>query len=272
MSEVFGIRISDPPSCVVIDKSFLDGVSSAQLQFYVQNGWTFAMPEVLMYEHFRKRDDRRIANIFKLHSIEKRVFRLPGIGEMFRMEGRRRKPAITTLQAKTVEFIVQKGPSGEYFELDGESLMLTEERSEQLAAKVPMMIHVWQSLRELPAIKNASPKELPEVIKEHQIKIRDDRDDMRGFYANHRYPQFPPPDLIDEGWAYFRWVQVYLLAGLDFISRYGVNVVPSEENMIHELIDLDYLIPAILVGGLACREKIFLERFRLLRSDGVVLK
>jgi hypothetical protein len=42
--------------------------------------------------------------------------------------------------------------------------------------------------------------------------------------------------------------------------------------MINELIDLDYLIPAILVGGLACREKRFLERFRLLRSDGVVLK
>jgi hypothetical protein len=84
---------------VVIDKSFLDGVSSAQLQFYVQNGWTFAMPEVLMYEHFRKRDDPRIANIFKLHSIEKRVFKLPGIGEMFRMEGKTRKPAITTLRA-----------------------------------------------------------------------------------------------------------------------------------------------------------------------------
>src|SRR6266851_3071082 len=173
---------------------------------------------------------------------------------------------------RTIEFIIPKEPSGEYFKLDGASLMQTEERSEQLAEKVPMMIHVWQSLRELPAIKNASPKELPEVIKAHKIKIRDDRDDMRGFYANHRYPYFPPPDLIDEQWAYFRWIQVYLLVGLDFINRYGVNSVPSEENMIHELIDLDYLIPAILVGGLACREKMFLERFRLLRSDGVVLR
>jgi hypothetical protein len=84
--------------------------------------------------------------------------------------------------------------------------------------------------------------------------------------------QFPSSDLIDEQWAYFRWIQVYLLPGLDFINRHGVNVVPSEENMVHELIDLDYLITALLVGGLACREKLFLERFRLLRSDGVVLK
>ncbi len=116
MSEAFGITISKPPSCVVIDKSFLDGVSSAQLQFYVQNGWTFAMPEVLMYEHFRKRDDRRIANIFKLHSIEKHVFQLPGIGEMFRMEGKTLKPAITTLRAKTIEFIIPKETIGRMFQ------------------------------------------------------------------------------------------------------------------------------------------------------------
>jgi hypothetical protein len=255
-----------------MDKSFLDGVSSAQLQFYTRNGWTFAIPEVLMYEHFRKRDGWRIANIFKLHRVEKSLFLLPGIGEMFRIEAKKLKPAITTLRAENIQFIAQKGPSGEFFELDGESLTQTEERSEQLAAKVPTMIHVWQSLREMPAIKNASPKELPEVIKEHKIKIRDDRDDMRGFYANHRHHHFPPANLIDEQWAYFRWIQVYLVAGLDFINRYGVDVVPSEENMIHELIDLDYLIPAILVGGLACREKRFLERFRLLRSNGVVLK
>jgi hypothetical protein len=61
MSAVFGIQISKPPSCLVMDKSFLDGVSSAQLQFYTRNGWTFAIPEVLMYEHFRKRDGWRIA-------------------------------------------------------------------------------------------------------------------------------------------------------------------------------------------------------------------
>jgi hypothetical protein len=68
----------------VLDKSFLDGVNAAQLQYYAQNGWVFAIPEVLMYEHFRKRDRRRIANLFKLRSIERSLVLLPGIGEMFR--------------------------------------------------------------------------------------------------------------------------------------------------------------------------------------------
>lgn len=126
----FGVKTSR--SFAVLDKSFLDGINSAQLQYYAQQGWTFGLPEVLMYEHFRKRDQRRIANLFKLHSIEASIVLLPGIGEMFRSEAKTLKPARTTMRAKRIEFTIQKGPSGEYFELDGPSLMSTEERSREL--------------------------------------------------------------------------------------------------------------------------------------------
>jgi hypothetical protein len=95
---------------------------------------------------------------------------------------------------------------------------------------------------------------------------------MRGFYASHRQRNFPAPELLDEQWAFFRWIQVYLLAGLDYISRYGVHTKPNEESMAHELLDLDYLISALLVGGLACREARFVDRFRFLRSDGMILR
>jgi hypothetical protein len=65
---------------------------------------------------------------------------------------------------------------------------------------------------------------------------------------------------------------VQLLAGLDFIGRHGVDTKPNEETMLHELLDLDYLICAALVGGLACRETRFLKRFRFLCPDGVILR
>jgi hypothetical protein len=230
-----------------LDKSFLDGVNSAQLQYYAQKGWIFGAPEVLIYEHFRKRDQRRIANLFKLHSIEDSVVRLPGIGEMFRREAKTLKPACTTMRAKGVELC-------------------------ELKVKLRAIIDVWQSLREMPELKNASAKEAPEIIKELSLKIRNDRDDMRGFYANHRHADFPPPELLDKDWAFFRWIQVQLLAGLDFISRHGVDAKPNQERMLHELLDLDYLISALLVGGLACRETRFVERFRFLRSDGVIFR
>jgi hypothetical protein len=65
---------------------------------------------------------------------------------------------------------------------------------------------------------------------------------------------------------------VQLLAGLDFIGRHGVDAAPNEESILHELLDLDYLVSALLVGGLACRETRFLERFRFLCPDGVILR
>ena len=226
-----------------------------------------------MHEHFRKRDAKRIANLFKLHSIEGSIVLLPGIGEMFRSEAKTLEPACTTMRAKRIEFTTQKGPSGEYFELDRRSLMSTEERSRELKVKLRAIIDVWQlSLREMPELKNASPKELPERIKELSLTIRNDRSDMREFYANHRHVDFPPPELLDEKWAFFRWIQVQLLAGLDFISRHGVDAKLDEESMLHELLDMDYLISALLVGGLACRETKFVERFRFLRPDGVILR
>jgi hypothetical protein len=156
------------------------------LQYYAQNGWIFGAPEVLMYEHFRKRDQRRIGNLFKLYSIEGSVVFLPGIGEMFRSETKTLKPACTTMRAKGIEFIIQKGASGEYFELDGPSLMSTEQRSRELKVKLRKIIDVWQSLREMPELENASSKEevgehargrgpsRPEIIKELSLKIRND--------------------------------------------------------------------------------------------------
>jgi len=45
----------------------------------------------------------------------------------------------------------------------------------------------------------------------------------------------------------------------------------SHEDLVRKLLDLDYLIQALLIGALACRERRFRERFRLLHSDGIIL-
>src|SRR6516165_12256063 len=78
---------------VVLDKSFLQSVGLVQLQYYVTNGWLFAVPEIFFYEHLRKWDAWRLANLRKLKAIESRVVLLPGVGEMFRAESRHLKPA-----------------------------------------------------------------------------------------------------------------------------------------------------------------------------------
>jgi hypothetical protein len=59
---------------------------------------------------------------------------------------------------------------------------------------------------------------------------------------------------------------------LGFFASYGLGAPFNRENLFHGFLDLDYLIVALLVGGLASREKQTLERSMLLRPDGLVLK
>jgi hypothetical protein len=72
--------------------------------------------------------------------------------------------------------------------------------------------------------------------------------------------------------GYAGGIQVMLLAGLDFIERYGVDVQPGEETLIHDVLDLTYIINALLVGGVASRDSTILRRFKFLLPNVVVLR
>lgn len=275
MTDSFPFRIKKPTASsrlVVLDKSFLDGINEATLKYLVQNGWVFAIPEVMMYEHLRKEDPRRTANMFKLHAIEKSIVILAGIGEMFRAEAQQLRPATQILCAKRMEFIVEMSPSGKYFELDERSSSSVRKRTADLRGEMGGLVGAWNDIRGMADVKEASSNDLPEVFGHLAEKVRADREDMRRFYRNHRHAEFPAPEIIDEQWSYFRWIQVMLLAGLDFIKSYGVNVQPGDETLTHEILDLTYLINSLLVGGVASRDATILRRFRFLLPDGVVLR
>jgi len=72
------------------------------LQYYVQQGWVFGIPDVFWYEHFRKWDKFRLANLVKLKTIERKVVLLHGIGEMFQAEANKLKPAAQVLMPRKV--------------------------------------------------------------------------------------------------------------------------------------------------------------------------
>lgn len=131
---------------------------------------------------------------------------------------------------------------------------------------------LWHSFIKIPGLEKKSQVEIRARVRELSEQLRDDQDATRALYSNHRDRSWPAPELLNERWTLFRAIQVTMLAGLDFFVRYGPNTDPAKENLIHEILDLDYLIAALLVGGLACREKRFVERFRFLRPDGVVMR
>lgn len=261
------------PSFVVLDKSFLDAVSSAQLQHYAKMGIVFVVPEVLAYELVRKRDDdHRVRSLLKLNDLQNGLVHLPGIGEMFREESARLKPAPSIVKARPLK-ITCVADSKEPFPLTRNELRLTEQRTAELESRrVPQIVEIWRDLGLIPELNGARQTELPEKLDRLEREIRDDRESMRQFYRNHRMPPYPDAGLLDERWTFFRWIQVYLLAGLDFFRRHGVHSQPNREKLVHELIDLDYTITALLVGGLASCEKRIEHRFKFLRPDGFILR
>jgi hypothetical protein len=259
-------------SFLVLDKSFLQAMSPAQLRYYVQQGWAFGIADVFWYEHFRKWDSWRLANLIKLKSIEKSLVQLPGPGEMFRAEIQKHRPASQVLAGKGVSLNPKLRAGSQFLELDGETKETAAGRTAELEIRLDDMVDIWRGFKALPAFRDAVPTEVPARVRELSLQIRDDREDIRGFYTNHRISSWPQAHEIDEQWTFFRWIQVQLLAGLDFFASYGTRMQPSREKLMHELLDLEYLIAALVVGGLASREKRMIERFRLLRPDGVLLR
>ena len=85
---VFSIESPKGPgrSFVLLGKSFLTGCENGAIKCLAQQSWIFGIADVFWYEHSRKSDELRLANLVKIKSIESSLVQLPGIGEMLRAE------------------------------------------------------------------------------------------------------------------------------------------------------------------------------------------
>lgn len=78
----------------------------------------------------------------------------------------------------------------------------------------------------------------------------------------------PAPELIDCRWAFYRRMQVDLLAGIDFIWRYGHSAAFEAKKLPNNYLDLEYLVLATLAESFATREKRLREWFIQLCPGG----
>ncbi|HXN85351.1 MAG TPA: hypothetical protein VN867_04735, partial [Candidatus Binataceae bacterium] len=131
LDTAFGIKARKASgwSFVVLDKSFLQGVTAVELQYFVQQGWVFGIPDVFWYEHFRKWDRRRFANLVKLKSVETKIALLPGVGEMFRGESEKLTPASHVLRTTRIVLNEKLSAGRPFFELDGATKKISTERT-----------------------------------------------------------------------------------------------------------------------------------------------
>src|SRR5262249_51871998 len=122
-----------------------------------------------------------------------------------------------------------------------------------------------------PPLRNARKPELDAACEDLKRQACDDADIVRKVYESLELDGFPCAALLDPSWVLFRWVQMHLMFGLDYIRRYGfaeLTAVPSR--LEHDIHDLQYALFGTLCGGLATRDVDIDRNFRMACPDGLV--
>jgi hypothetical protein len=122
-----------------------------------------------------------------------------------------------------------------------------------------------------PKVKDFRAGSNPRPIEEAKQLVCTDSNVVRKIYDQTRHDSFPETELVDERWALFREIQVYVLAALDYVRRYGDNNPNAVSKKIeNEYLDLEYCITGLLVGALASQDNRMITRFKSIKPDGFV--
>jgi len=151
-----------------------------------------------------------------------------------------------------------------------------------LSAQTLNAISIWRTVdRFFPRLHGFKPGDSCDAVEQARNIIGNDTLTVRQIYEDIRkqwempnwFPvQLPPPYLIGPQWAIYRWLQLNLLAAIDILKRYPVDIVPKAQKRTNERHDLDYAVTATLIGGLATKDAAMADRFRLLCPTGLLVR
>lgn len=261
----------------ILDKCFVQGTPTLLMHELCQSRRAI-MPDVLFYEMITCEEPDRSTCFAKFPPIADPVVVVPNVGSLLRAEIEHRRPcARPSNHALTIPYRFHpKLASGAYAFPASAQAALEEARAtahEDLGRFIDMI--------------NVAPLVFPDVFKkglqdEARRAIRDDAMEqivndpavVRTALAQLKGPIEHLHDCaLGPDWLHFRWLQVKLAATLDLAMRYGEIQPPLTPKRTHELgnfmMDLQYVMLALLEGGLASRDAWLMGLFRRLRPDGL---
>lgn len=277
-SRVFEFKGNTPISnLIVIDKSWLQGVSVDQVKKLAANK-KLLFTAALGYEIFTDDESERVDCWKKLKIVEKSLLIVDHVGSFLMYESDNQVPCtpITTLTHNVVklspdlansnyQFSSQHRNDLDYFENEWEvvGVELFKKTSATANALFPELNEIGVGSR----IEDVQPLMRKIVADTRRIK------EVYRKISEIKPEFFPPADKIDENWAFFRWVQVHVLASVEYIRKYGVgNTEMMAKGLVNDNIDLDYCITGILSGALATHDNRMKLYFRLCRPDGLLIE
>jgi hypothetical protein len=252
---------------IVLDKSYLQGATSRQVQSLCENN-VVLMIETLFYELLSTDEEQR-AQCFRKLPGENPVELLPRPGPLFRYEIANGKAAYpVTEHILRIPFT---------FDLDA---TLDEERRRHLADSESKIIRAQEEYPEMahdiggwfPHLRSMKETERRAECKRLKSEMSDD--DVRAVYRDiaGEVEDFPSHELLDPTWVLYRWTQARVIAGLDFVACYGFSIMNfNQKKLENHLHDMEYLTMAPLAGGIATRDKRLASNFELVCPGGRVI-
>lgn len=256
---------------VVIDKSYLQGVSAGALQNLCAEH-TVLFTETLLYELLTTENEAvQRACFAKFPEMNANVVLIPRTGPLFRheMEHQRSASPLTDHRVQATFEDLVTGVLSRPLDQRPEMADWRAEVQREVTTfhQVATGVSAW-----CPPIRDARGPVLDTACEDLKRQACGDADVVRKVYASLGLEGFPSASLLEPSWALFRWVQMHLLFGLDYIRRYGfADLAAIPARVEHDVHDLQYTMYGTLCGGLATRDVDIGCNFRMACPTGALL-
>lgn len=259
---------------IVLDKSFICNASAAEV-VRVCDTYKALMPEDLLLELVHDDKEKRAWTFGKFPARDNPVGLLPPGGALMRFENEYRRPS-TPIWDHRIDITYSFNPrlaTGE-FDLTHEQLAGVRSWEEDLAKHVAAFVQRAKVIVNIfPILKGYRPGQDRARLDEVIHNVASDMEVVRSFYKWAAPQGFAPAPIVGRSWAVFRFMQVHLVADIEYIAKYGVDVnEPSMAKLENERTDLNYLLFALLGKGLATHDEIMKNRFKMLCPEGILIE
>jgi hypothetical protein len=259
---------------VVLDKSFLRGAGRTKVCGLCESH-NVLMPEALFFELLTTSKDKDRAICFSnLPEKENPVALVQGVSAMLGHEISKREP-VGNISGFFIDipYVFNNGLKKQDFQFADGHRQNIAEWQEDVALRVEgfkekaACVSGW-----FPRIKDYIPGMNPKDINEAKSLICEDLSVVREIYKVIRFCTFPEAEMLTQEWAMTRYLQVHILAALEYVRMFGDgNSAAISAKIENEILDLDYCITALLVGALASHDNRLIEKFEKILPTGIVI-
>ncbi|MBI4536050.1 MAG: hypothetical protein HY708_07210 [Ignavibacteriae bacterium] len=266
---------------IVLDKSYLDGAPTASVHALCDH-FHVLLSDELFFELMTTDVLSQKRCFAKLPERENPVNLIPNVGVLLRFEREHQRGSGPLTQHRLPDrYIFHKKLREGTFVCEGEVLENLTAWRAQVEGDTREFVERSKIVHQFfPELNGIEWKEFPAAVGEARRKIAGDHDFVRQVYESFldedAPPDAPAPGALTPEWAWFRWVQCQIIAGLRLFQRYQGRFPedPSPEfwrRAEHSMLDLYYVILGSLAGAIATRDNEIREDFLALRPDAVLL-